>query len=99
MIENIDFGKGIVVYNELLINKDEPLEHQIWDLKEDLLQVQYNDGELILDVGWYPEFNVNGVFKVQVIKNQDWENPLFIEEVSIHSLKSTLVKIAFMLKM
>jgi len=35
----------------------------------------------ILDIGWYPSFNKNGNFFISVIKDFDWENPVFKKEV------------------
>ena len=36
------------------------------------MQVAYPDGQ-ILDVGWYPESNPVGKFKVLVISNGEWD--------------------------
>lgn len=40
-------------------------------LKEDLLQVQYD--EKLIDVGWY---NQLGAFVIYIIHDEDWEHPL-----------------------
>ena len=29
-------------------------------------------------MGWYPEFDLNGEFIVQLIKNGNWEKPVYI---------------------
>lgn len=42
-MKNISFGKGIVTYDEFNIDINKPLESQIWELNEDLLQVDYSD--------------------------------------------------------
>ena len=59
----IDFSPGQIAYSEA-----------IPELKEDLMQVAYPDGQ-ILDVGWYPESNPVGKFKVLVISNGEWDTP------------------------
>lgn len=47
-------------------------------LDEDLLQVSFSDAdETTIDVGWYPSFDEAGAFVVIVIKNRDWDSPLF----------------------
>lgn len=79
MISDIDFGNGKIVYNDFNIKKDIPLEEQIWELKEDLLQVKYsfrNKDVYLIDVGWYPEFNVNGEFRLCLVKNYNWDIPI-----------------------
>lgn len=42
-------------------------------------QAEYKDE--ILDIGWYPSFNKNGHFIISLIKNFDWEKPIFKKEV------------------
>ena len=75
----INFRDGIITYENLFwLFKYTP--HEAIDqleFEEDLLQVSFFDEKYILDVGWYPNPRKNGVFKVYVIKNYDWENPLF----------------------
>lgn len=69
---------GKITYNEFHINFDIPLEDEIDNLTEDLLQIEY-DGGYILDVGWYPEFDIEGKLIVRVIKNCEWDKPLFVK--------------------
>lgn len=45
-------------------------------LQEDLVQVTYAQNYL-LDVGWYPEYESEGEFVVQIIKNQNWSEPVY----------------------
>jgi hypothetical protein len=47
-----------------------------WDLSQDLLQIQSVQRDIIIDLGWYPDHDPNGEYKIFVIKNLDWENPL-----------------------
>ena len=72
----ITFRTGNIVYNELKIDFEKPLAAQENCLLEDLLQVEFSKG-YSLDVGWYPEFDLSGNFKIQLIQNGDWENPVY----------------------
>lgn len=76
MFEDVNFGKGVrKKYIDFYINKNIPLEEQLDILKEDLLQVSYYNDYLI-DLGWYPEFDQKGNFRVSVIKDYQWDNPI-----------------------
>lgn len=80
MFENFDFGSDVV--NKLIdfeINADMPFGQQIYSLKEDMLQVVYKNNYLI-DVGWRPEFELEGNFIAVLIKDFDWDNPVLCEE-------------------
>ena len=67
------------------------IQSEEWLLKaektEDILQLQhvYADGP-ILDVGWY-----NGVFRVMVILNDNWEQPIEQAESKLESVVSEIV--------
>ena len=75
MFENFYFGKNVVTkYIDFMIDEDKPLEEQVLYLKEDMIQIGYDNG-LTLDVGWYPELDINGVFILYVIRGRDWEHP------------------------
>lgn len=78
-MENIDLQSGKITYNQFNINFDVPYSRQVEELLEDLIQIEYENGYLI-DLGWYPEYNPNGKFIVQVIKNYDWEKPIYKEQ-------------------
>lgn len=56
----IDFSKGI--------------ESQIMVLDEDLLQLSFESG-IIVDVGWYPAFELSGKFIINRIVNGCWDTP------------------------
>lgn len=45
---------------------------------QDILQMKYTFKKinLIIDLGWYPETEVDGTFRLELIKNKDWENPI-----------------------
>ncbi|WEK08955.1 MAG: hypothetical protein P0Y51_28490 [Candidatus Pseudomonas colombiensis] len=83
---------GNIRFDDLSHLTDQPLTRQLDALKEDLLQVEY-PGQLLLDVGWYPEFDKDGAFRVQVIKDQDWQQPLSSQQArSLAALRERLVQ-------
>ncbi len=52
-------------------------ERNLFNLTEDLLQIEFDYSNLIIDLGWYGEISSNkGEFKIYVIENQDWDNPI-----------------------
>lgn len=95
MLDGIDFGMWKIEYNVFKIDDKKPLKEQIWELNEDILQATYIDSEgnnYLLDIGWYPEFNVRGHFIIYIIKNYDWENPLVKQGCTISNFRSSLQK-------
>lgn len=60
------------------ISPDKPLSEQLDVLKEDLLQLEIGEDYLI-DVGYYPEFSLDGEFKVFIIRDHDWAEPLRVK--------------------
>ncbi|MCM3781936.1 hypothetical protein M3231_03020 [Neobacillus mesonae] len=76
MFEKIQFEPGKVVYDDLKIDPNKLLENQVDNLKEDLLQVNYDD-KFIVDIGWFPSFSKDGHFQVVAIEDFNWENPIF----------------------
>lgn len=85
MFSQIDFTPGVVVYNDIELKMDVPLKEQVEHLKEDLLQVNFRDS-FLLDVGWYPSFSVEGCFKVMVIRNFNWTEP--VRELNVKDINS-----------
>ena len=56
-----------ILYDELgMLEEQVGLSDQLCLLKEDLLQVESADGSYLLDVGWYPEFDMAGHFEVKM---------------------------------
>jgi hypothetical protein len=95
MLDNICFGKWEIEHNIFRIEEFKPLKEQIWELNEDILQAVYSDNEgnhYTLDLGWYPEFDINGHFTICLIKNYDWENPLMKVNCDTASLRGNLKK-------
>lgn len=74
-VKYLDKG-GVVSFNDFIINKTIPLEAQLDNLKEDMLQIEFSDGYL-LDVGWRPSFSKNGEFKIVLIKDFNWDEPVY----------------------
>lgn len=79
MLGNINLKNGVIIYNDFYLNDKISLEEQIDFLKEDMLQIQFSK-DYLLDIGWYPEFDENGSFKIVIVKNFDWSNLLFKKE-------------------
>ncbi len=78
MVDDIDFQDGVIELNDFYYEPEMYPEEQKWFFKNDILQVQYDDGKYILDVGWLPEFNlIEGAFKIVAIYNYDWDKPVF----------------------
>lgn len=92
MFENIDFYDGKIVYNEFNISLNVEFDKQTDKLLEDLLQIKY-DNDIIIDVGWYPEYDANGSFSIQVIKDYNWDEPILLKKSrSIEGMLSNLQK-------
>lgn len=91
-MKTIDFKSGRIIYNEFHFDFDLPFSAQEDSLNEDLLQVQYENGFLI-DLGWYPEYDANGKFILQLIKNGNWKSPIYKEQSRTwKQLKESLLK-------
>ncbi len=91
---NIDIKDGVVSHDSIswiddnfVINED-----TVFDLSEDLLQISFNNKKL--DVGWYPDLEVEGFFRVVLIKDMNWESPIIEKECrDIKSLKDNISNI------
>lgn len=89
---NIDFSKknGSVVFDDFNISENTALSEQLDELKEDMLQVSFPSG-YILDIGWRPSFEINGSFKLLLIKDYVWDNPIYSDSPSnIFELKKSI---------
>ena len=74
---SFDWKSGTIAFWDLdQIDEASPVSEQIDHLKEDLAQITYPGG-IVLDLGWYPSFDLQGEFKVTVVQNDDWESPIF----------------------
>ncbi|MEM0577290.1 hypothetical protein [Flavobacterium polysaccharolyticum] len=55
-------------------------KRSLYNLAEDLLQIEFRNSNIVVDLGWYGDFETNdGCFKIIVLKNDDWDSPLRIE--------------------
>ncbi|WP_269632538.1 hypothetical protein [Pelomonas sp. BJYL3] len=88
----IDWRSGIIDYWDLdFLDLRQDMAAQAEYLKEDLAQVKYSS-DVLLDIGWYPEFSPSGEFVVTVIRGGDWESPLFQGSAnSVQALLTCLV--------
>lgn len=76
---DIEWRSGTVAHWDLSsIDEGRELDAQVKELKEDLAQVQY-PGDVVIDVGWYPEFSIKGAFVVTVVEHGRWDAPLMKE--------------------
>ncbi|MDF2533933.1 MAG: hypothetical protein K0R18_90 [Bacillales bacterium] len=73
MFENIQWDNFEVTYNEFNIDRKKPLNEQLDELKEDMLQAEF--GDYIIDIGYSSDFEEDGYFTVSLIKNKDWLDP------------------------
>jgi len=87
---DLTFINGKITFDDLSLLKNMDLLDQVESLKEDLLQVEYCES-FLLDIGWYPSFEINGFFQIQVIKDYDWEIPLFISKAE--TIQALLIEI------
>jgi len=79
MQNKLPLSRSIVSYDTLSnIPEEFDLSNDdfLFFLKEDLLQIQCSPINVILDVGWYPEFEADGQFRISIIQNENWESPL-----------------------
>ncbi len=74
--ENIDLKSGSIIYDEFKIDFSISFEKQKWLFDNDMIQIIFGD-LLTIDIGWYPSFQQKGYFWLRVIKNYDWDNPIF----------------------
>lgn len=88
---NINLRNGILVYDDFNIDFNIPLQDQILNLQEDLLQIQYGNN-IILDVGWYPDLDPLGNFIIYIIKDFDWDYPLYKKVVKLKDIAKELQK-------
>jgi hypothetical protein len=88
----IDYKSGDITFVEDGLSSDVDLNSQVDLLREDMLQVQYTGGVHLLDVGWYPSFDVSGSFSVSVIENYDWSSPIYRKSAKTISSLLTAIK-------
>ncbi len=61
-------------------------------LGEDLIQVVLDRGTIV-DVGWYPEFSRDGCFRLLIVADQNWLEPVQLTECrTLAELKEAFTK-------
>lgn len=99
MIDQVDLAGGKIAFDDFHIDARRALHEQLDELKEDLIQVDYPDQRLLLDVGWYPSFSADGRFLVQLIKQQDWHSPMLrLEAHDLTGLRECILKAVAMVR-
>lgn len=77
--------------DKLDLNKDARVQKDL--LQEDLLQVEFSDRGFVLDLGWFPAYDIHGRFVLNVIKDGDWEAPVLkMEFIETRDLEINLNK-------
>ncbi|RCW40297.1 hypothetical protein [Paenibacillus prosopidis] len=58
--------------------KNDDYEYK-WEFNEDILQFDHIKNNRTVDLGWYPEFNPKGKYKIVLINSSDpdWQNPIY----------------------
>ncbi len=80
MFEEINFYPGKITFNEDGIQSYKSLSDCVDLLREDLFQVRFeSEDRYVIDVGWGPDFSLEGSFKICIIKNSNWENPIEVK--------------------
>ncbi|WP_425251995.1 hypothetical protein ACPJXG_18980 [Janthinobacterium sp. NFX145] len=70
-------GDARITYDSLSpLDLRQSVDVLVDDLGEDLLQITCANGDIV-DVGWYPAWNVQGRLRVVAVRGQDWEAPVF----------------------
>ncbi len=88
-IDGLNIGDGVITLNDF-IDLTIPIENQIWSLKEVMLQIEFYDKLYLIDVGWPNEFETDGCFRIILIKNLNWNDPLENFEVDIDNFVDEL---------
>jgi hypothetical protein len=52
-------------------------EKSLNNLTEDISQFELKKNNVIIDLGWYGDFETNdGFFRIRVIRDSNWDNPI-----------------------
>jgi len=56
---------------------EEAEDEDIWfNFKQDLLQIENKHFRILIDLGWYPDFNSEGNFRFVLIRDYQWDEPV-----------------------
>ncbi len=52
-------------------------DDRLWfHFTEDILQLRHKSRNIVIDMGWYPDIEPTGNYRIVAIKDEDWETPL-----------------------
>lgn len=86
-------NKFIDIEPSSIISEDD----RLWfHFTEDILQLKHKQRNIIIDLGWYPDIDPNGNYRVVAVSNEDWENP--IDRFESRSKKEITNKIEYLIK-
>ncbi|AWH88263.1 hypothetical protein [Limnobaculum parvum] len=72
---SIKVKNSVSIYNQIAsLNLDQSFSAIIDYLDEDLLQIEFNNGNIV-DIGWYPSFDEQGAFIIHTISDNNWDQP------------------------
>lgn len=91
-MESINFKSGEVSLNDFDFVDNKSYAEQLWSFKEDILQVVYQD--FVLDLGWYPEFDLEkGSFRLVIVKDENWMDPIYCKRTqSISEVRELIME-------
>lgn len=70
-----------------------PANHHSWFLKEDMLQAEHQDRDRLLDVGWYPDGDLDrGEYALHVHQG-DWVTERLLHEFRTRNRQSLVAEI------
>jgi hypothetical protein len=72
---DINVGDGWISYGKVIDIKL-TWSDQKYNLTEDMLGLAFGNGQFLIDIGWY-ETSFGGVFKINLLENQNWDTPLY----------------------
>jgi hypothetical protein len=56
-------------------------EGDVWELfPQDLLQLKYDERNLVVDLGWLPEADPDGRYILTLVENKNWDQPMSVYE-------------------
>lgn len=78
MFKKFNFDNACNLYNPCEYDPTLPFEELELILTQDMFQATFviADDDYTVDVGWYPEGSEKGKYKIVMIKNCDWLNPV-----------------------
>lgn len=90
------WDNAILKYCDFNINPNQELYSQLEKLKEDLVQVWFNNTNFTLDIGFYPSFSLEWKIIISLINNDDWNN--YLEKIEVQDLPSLQKNINYIIK-